>query len=107
MTGVQTCALPILKILLYTPFVLQGSATVLEDDSTKWEFFRNDAADKADAVCRIAKDYPVALSLTQPLFDEAAKAIPAGILAFDGVHPSTAGNQILADEFLKWFNTVK
>ena len=97
-------ALPDIRILLYTPFVLEGSATVDPENPEKWEFFRKETALRADAVRRIARDYPVSLSITQPLFDEAAKVVPAHQLLTDGVHPAIAGNRILTNEFLQWFD---
>lgn len=99
--------LPDIKILLYTPYVLQGSATVSADDPKKWITFRDGCAEKAEAIKRIAKDYPVGLSFTQPLFDAAEKTVAADQLLSDGVHPGLAGAQILAREWLKWFDTVK
>ena len=99
--------LPDTKILLFTPFVLEGTSTVDPENPAKWAAFRDGTAERAEAVCRIAKDYPVTLSVTQPLFDEAAKAVPAHHLTWDGVHPTLAGNEILAAEFIKWFESVK
>ena len=99
--------LPDVKILLYTPFVLQGSATVNPDNPAKWQFFHDECARRAEAVERIAKDYPVGLSVTQPLFDAAEKTVAANQLLTDGVHPSIAGAEILAREWVKWFETVK
>ena len=99
--------LPDTKILLFTPFVLEGTSTVDPENPAKWAAFRDGTAERAEAVCRIAKDYPVTLSVTQPLFDEAAKAVPAHHLTWDGVHPTLAGNEILATEFIKWFESVK
>jgi lysophospholipase L1-like esterase len=76
-------------------------------DPEKWEFFRKECAARAEAVERIAADYPVGLSVTQPLFDAAEPLIPADQLTRDGVHPSIAGVEILAREFLKWFDGAK
>ena len=100
-------ALPNIKILLYTPFVLRGSATVNPDDPAKWSFFHDECEKRAEAVMRIAKDYPVGLSVTQPLFDAAEGVVSADQLLTDGVHPSIAGAEILAREWTKWFDTVK
>ena len=98
---------PNIKILLYTPYVLQGSATVNAEDPKKWEFFRDGCAEKAEAIKRIAKDYPVGLCVTQPLFDAAERVVAADQLLCDGVHPSIAGGEILARGFMDWFKTVK
>jgi lysophospholipase L1-like esterase len=98
--------LPDLKILLFTPYVLKGSATVDPENPAKWEYFRDGCAEKAEAVMRIAKDYPVGLSVTQPLFDAAEATVAPDQLLRDGVHPSTAGHEILAREFTKWFESV-
>ena len=100
-------ALPDVKILLYTPYVLQGSATVSADNPDKWIFFRDGCAEKAEAIKRIARDYPVGLCETQPLFDAAEGKVAADQLLTDGVHPGLAGAQILARGFMKWFDTVK
>ncbi|MBQ2719430.1 MAG: SGNH/GDSL hydrolase family protein [Clostridia bacterium] len=99
--------LPDVKVLLLTPFVLRGTATVDPEDPAKWETFSTEVKKRAEAVLRIAKDYPVSLTVTQPLFDEAEKTAPAGTLCHDGVHPSLIGNQILADAVLTWFESVK
>jgi lysophospholipase L1-like esterase len=100
-------ALPNIKILLYTPFVLRGSATVDPENPTKWETFRDGCAERAEAVKRIAKDYPVGLCETQPLFDAAEGVVSDDQLLRDGVHPSIAGTEILARGFMDWFNRVK
>lgn len=100
-------ALPNVKILLLTPFVLRGTATVDPENPGKWETFRTEVAKRAEAVERIAKDYPVSLAVTQPLFDEAEKTAPEGTLCHDGVHPSLIGSQILCDTVLGWFRSVK
>ena len=99
--------LPSIKILLFTPFCLGGSATVQEDRPEVADFFFGETPKYAEAVKRIAKDYGFPVVVTQPLFDEAAKKVPADQLLHDGVHPGLAGNYILAQEFLKWFESVK
>jgi lysophospholipase L1-like esterase len=40
----------------------------------------------------------------QKVFDDAGKRAPADYWLFDGVHPFYAGNQLMADE---WVRTVK
>ena len=99
--------LPNIKILLFTPFCLPGSATVQEDRPEVADFFFGETPKYAAAVERIAKDYGLPVVVTQPLFDEAAKQIPADQLLHDGVHPGLAGNYILSQEFKKWFESVK
>ena len=99
--------LPDIRILLYTPYVLEGTATVDPANPEKWATFRDGCAERAEAVMRIARDYPVALSVTQPLFDAARAVVPADQLARDGVHPGLAGAEILSREFIKWFKDVR
>ena len=99
--------LPDINILLFTPYVVRGKATVDEGDPAKWERFRTECAEKAEAVMRIARDYPVGLTVTQPLFDAVEGTVPADHLARDGVHPGLAGAAILSREFLKWFESVR
>lgn len=99
--------LPDIKILLFTPYVIEGTATVDPENPAKWETFRDGCAEKAEAVRRIARDYPVGLSVTQPLFNAAEGKIPADQLAKDGVHPGLSGAAILSREFLGWFESVR
>ena len=99
--------LPDIRILLLTPYVIPGTATVDPENPAKWEAFRDGCAEKAEAVERIAKDYPVALSVTQPLFDAAYKTVSDNPLARDGVHAGLAGAAILSREFIKWFESVR
>ncbi len=99
--------LPSIKILLFTPFFLPGSATVDEERPEVFQFFSTEVPKYEAAVLRIAEDYHLPVVRTQPLLDEAAKSVPADQLLHDGVHPGLAGNYILAQEFMKWFESVK
>ncbi len=99
--------LPNIKILLFTPFFLPGSATVQEEHPEVFAFFSTEVPKYEAAVLRIAEDYKLPVVRTQPLFDEAAKILPAEHLLHDGVHPGLGGNYILSREFIKWFESVK
>ncbi len=100
-------ALPAVKIHLFTPFVLQGSATVDANNPAKWEFFRDGVAERAALVERIAADYGTGLTVTQPLIDEAATRLSRERVLADGVHPAPAGHAILSGALLRWFETAR
>ena len=102
-----TAELPACKILLLAPYVLPGAATVNEEKPERWEYFRTEVSLRAEAVKRIARDYPVSLIETQPLFDEAQKHVDPIDLLVDGVHPGPAGHELLARHYMDWFRSVR
>jgi len=92
-------ALPGVKVVLCEPFLLRGKA-----NEKKWNEW--DAAVKQiqQIVGRLGEKHKVPVVRFQKLFDEACKRAPAEYWLFDGVHPFFAGNQLMADE---WVRTVK
>ena len=52
---------------------------------------------RQEIVARLAEKHGAALVQFQRIFDEAAKRAPADYWIWDGVHPTYAGHQILAD----------
>ena len=100
-------ALPACKILLLSPYVLPGDATVNEEKPERWEYFRTEVPLRAAVVKKVAQDYPVSLIETQPLFDEAQNHVNAKDLLVDGVHPGPAGHELLARHYMDWFRSVR
>ncbi|MBN1806244.1 MAG: SGNH/GDSL hydrolase family protein [Sedimentisphaerales bacterium] len=86
-------ALPNLKLVICEPFVLRCGAV-----NDKWfpEF------DKYRAVARkMSKEFRTLFIPFQSMFDDAVKQAPPSHWAADGVHPSMAGAQLMAQEWLK------
>jgi lysophospholipase L1-like esterase len=86
-------ALPNLKLVICEPFVLRCGAV-----NDKWfpEFDKYRAAAR-----KMSKEFRAIFVPFQSMFDEAAKKAPPGYWAGDGVHPSIAGAQLMAQEWLK------
>ncbi len=90
-------ALPNLKIVVGEPFALKGVNVV--DDSWFPEFY-----DYQKVVKDLALEFNLAFIPYQNIFDEACKHEPAETWTYDGVHPTTAGSQLMAKAWLKIIN---
>ena len=91
--------LPNVKFILCEPFVLKGSAT-----EEKYEEFC-EIKKYAAVVKKLAKEYGVPFVALQEKFDEAAEKHGAVHYLYDGVHPDVAGGKLIAEEWLKVFQT--
>lgn len=95
-------ALPDIKIMILEPFVLKASATEAE-----WEFFDTEVRKRAEKAKAVAEKYDLAFVPLQDKFDEAAKLAANDYWLGDGVHPTTAGHELIKREWLKCFETMK
>ena len=86
-------ALPNLKIVICEPFVLRCGAV-----NDKWfpEFDKYRAA-----AWKMSKEFHTLFVPFQSMFDDAVKQASPSHWAGDGVHPSMAGAQLMAQEWLK------
>ena len=87
-------ALPEVKIVILEPFIIHGGTAL---DNT-WE---NDFAPYRIAAGKIASDNNLIFVPLQSVFNEALKHAPADYWGKDGVHPSMAGAQLMAQAWLK------
>ena len=55
---------------------------------------------------RFGKKYNAPVVHYQKMFDSAVKQAPAEYWIWDGVHPTYAGNQLMADEWVRTVNTA-
>lgn len=90
--------LPSVKLLIGEPFAVPGVKAVDE----KWyPAFKDYQA----AARSLAAQYHVALIPYQSIFDQAQKRAPGAYWTGDGVHPSVAGNQLMAQAWLAAFKS--
>jgi lysophospholipase L1-like esterase len=88
--------LPTVKLILGEPFAVSGVKAVDE----KWyPAFKDYQA----AARSLAAQYNATLIPYQHIFDQAQKRAPGAYWTGDGVHPSVAGNQLMAQAWLDTF----
>ena len=90
-------ALPNVKLIVCEPFAVQGVKAV--DDKWYPEFYGYQKAAKD-----IALQFGATFIPFQSIFDEAQKQAPGVYWTHDGVHPSLAGAQLMAQA---WLEAVK
>jgi len=90
-------ALPDVELIICEPFAVKGVKAVDE----KWypEFF-----DYQKAAYDVAVQFDAIFIPYQSIYDEAQKQVPGIYWTFDGVHPTLAGAQLMAEA---WLSVVK
>lgn len=101
-------ALPNIKIILFGPYVMQGSGTVAtEEKPDKWTFFSAEVAKRAEITKRIAEKFGLTYVDLQEKFGKAAERTgDASYWTADGVHPTVMGHELIARAWLDAFNTL-
>jgi lysophospholipase L1-like esterase len=82
-------ALPDVKLIICEPFALKDVKAVDDKWYPTFDFFRKAARD-------IAKEYDAAFVPLQAAFNKAVESAPASYWSLDGVHPSVAGEALMA-----------
>jgi lysophospholipase L1-like esterase len=90
-------ALPAVKLVICEPFAVKGVKAVDEKWYPTFDLFRKAAKDIAD-------NYGAAFVPYQAVVDKAIGAVPAAYWSLDGVHPSLAGEALMAQA---WMEAVK
>lgn len=90
--------LPNVRIMILEPFVLQGAAT-----AENYEKFREEVLLRAEAARRVAEKNHLEFIPLQAKFEEALKLAPENYWLGDGVHPTSAGHELIAREWLNQF----
>jgi lysophospholipase L1-like esterase len=85
--------LPSVKFVLCEPFVLKCG--VVTDE------WINEIDQRRAVVAKLAREFDAVLVQFQSMFDEAVKVAPPAHWAADGVHPSAAGNHLMAKTWLQ------
>ena len=99
-------ALPAVRILIMEPFVLPGRGTQSADDPALWDTFSREVALRAQASRRIAEKHGAAFVPLQAKLDGAARLTPCDHWLGDGVHPTAAGHELIAREWMKAFEEL-
>ena len=100
-------ACPNLKLMIISPYVVEGSATCNTDENpNRLERFKNDVGEKAAVCKKIAQKHSLPLIELQPIFDEACKSAPPSHWTWDGVHPSICGHELIKRIWLKTFENM-
>ena len=84
--------LPEIRLVILEPFIVMSS-----DATSK---MRPEVVKRAEVAKAVAQEFGAAFVPLQRLFDEASRLAPPAFWAADGVHPSPAGHQLIADAWL-------
>lgn len=100
-------AVPNVKIMIFEPFVLKEYATCsTEDKPDKWETFRREVDIRRNIAKEIAEKYSLKFVTLQDKFDAAAEKTGVAYWLEDGVHPSPAGHELIAREWIKAYYEI-
>lgn len=89
-------ALPEIKIIILEPFVLKGSAT-----TELWEQFNCEVRKLAEVSKQVAEKFSLRFVPLQAEFDKASSDGDTRYWSVDGIHPTSAGHQIIKEELQK------
>ena len=92
-------AKPETKIAIIAPAILDE-----EKIHSYFEQFDSDVRERAQAAKEVAEKYGTEFISLQDKLDELCKKAPAECWLIDGVHPTHAGHQLIANELIKTFN---
>lgn len=92
-------ALPKVKLVLGEPFILPGRS-----NREHWEEWQGHVKKFQAIVAKIAAKYHAPVVRYQKAFDDASQRAPAEYWIWDGVHPTAAGQQLMADEWVRTVN---
>ncbi|HEY8783432.1 MAG TPA: SGNH/GDSL hydrolase family protein [Mucilaginibacter sp.] len=87
-------ALPNVKLIICEPFALKGVKAADDKWYPTFDLFRKAAKD-------IAAEYNAAFIPLQSVFDKATESAPAPYWSLDGVHPSIAGEALMAQAWVE------
>ncbi|RNL78073.1 lysophospholipase [Sinomicrobium pectinilyticum] len=90
---------PGVKLILGQPFAVKGGSAITDEWFPEFKGYQ-------EAAARIAKDYKTVWIPYQEVFDEALKKAPASYWCPDGVHPSIPGAYLMAEAWIKGFNSL-
>lgn len=87
---------PEIILALCEPFVLQVGRM-----NEKWELSYSDMLKRQEVVRKLSQKYNTVFVGFQEVFDQACEKVPCDYWIWDGVHPTVAGHELMAREWLK------
>ncbi len=94
--------LPQTRVMLLEPFVLRGFGT-----ERYYKVFRQEVEARAAIVSELARKYGLPLIPLQAELDRLEQTAPEGWWLADGVHPTPAFHQLIADRWLETFEEME
>ena len=92
-------ARPNIKLFLLEPFVLRAAAT-----DENWDYFHRETLLRASAVKRLAEKYNLVFIPLQEDFDKVSANTENSFWLSDGVHPTSAGHQLIKEKLAAAFD---
>ena len=100
--------LPDIKIMIMEPFCLGAGVTENNaDPSDKWSIYCAEVTKRAQKAKAVAEKYNLCFVPLQEKFNEMVKNTEDTYWFIDGVHPTAAGHELIAREWLKAFSSLK
>jgi len=101
-------ALPNVRIMLLEPYLLREYATDnTAEKPDKWETFRSEVALRQEITKRIAEEENVLFVPLQDKFEAATSVCGVKYYSEDGVHPTPAGHELIANAWLEAFEKLE
>jgi lysophospholipase L1-like esterase len=99
--------LPGVQIMILEPYVINGDRTCNDETHPdRWEFMSSGVREKAAAARRIAEKYGIVFVELQSAFEKALESAPVSHWLPDGVHPTSAGHELIKRQWLKGFQKL-
>lgn len=87
--------LPDIKIFILEPFVLEARAT-----EKNYDIFRRETLMRAESAKAVAEKFGLTFIPLQEKFDKACEKAEPSYWLSDGVHPTAAGHELIANELV-------
>jgi lysophospholipase L1-like esterase len=94
-------ALPKVRLVLCEPFAVPGGGRTKD----RWPERQLDLQERCKVVEALGAKYHVPVVNFRKVFDEAGQRAPALYWIWDGIHPTYAGHELMADEWLRVVTT--
>ena len=87
---------PEILFVLCNPFILPVGKV-----KENWDAYKTELAKRQSAVLKLVKEFDAVFVDFQQVFDQACKRANADYWIWDGVHPTVAGHELMAREWIK------
>lgn len=89
-------AFPDILFVLCEPFILKVGKV-----AENWDNYKADIIKRREVVKKLAAKFDAVFVASQDVFNNACEKAPAEYWMWDGIHPTVAGHELLAREWLK------